>query len=316
MDEVRRLAQAEPEIASHAARWDLLPLLEHLNRTGHKVDVRHLPHLLHGPTEVASAEQISTGYLVRQRAFGLVDPASPLPEAYVELAIAEAASEKGGPWLELLDMLTAPFIQQDWRAWRVRFDGIADGDGVPQCLSMLSGELSTGSYRDALALAGFLSHGTLSSSAIQTAVAYITNAACHISEFEPEWISIPDAALGRIGTSRLGVSVVGSRSLTSDCAASITLTAGTWKVFEPFLADPVDSDLGRLLAAASEGRVSWTVALKCTSPPDTSSMATDLDGADFASKLGVNAWLGSESNAAEDYHCELSFPQVLKWRGE
>lgn len=302
------------DVLENPSEWDLLPLLERLHAGEVPFSIRQRPHLTHGATEVVSVNLQEQGVFIVQQFFGLADPASPLPEPYVERAVLEARNEGSGPWRDLLDILSERFVIEDWRAWRARYGGIADSSGMPRPASDLLDEARGQALSAAIVSSGFLAHGVWSPAVLGNAVAILTGARCEVREFEPEWISLPES--GGVPDKHkypvLGHAVIGDRVLAIDGSAVVALEAESWDAFESFLSDPRESDLGRLLVMAGEGKVSCTVILRSRSSPKSSLMDSEKRP---GSALGIDSWLQSDNNLPDDYTCEVSLPQASKWRG-
>jgi len=291
------------------SRWDLLPLLDCVyGKLAYQVDIRHFAHHQHGAVEVAEISGPIDGRVtVTQHAFGLMDPASPLPEAYVEAAISEDAVEGRGPWTSLLDSVSQPFVVADWKAWRQRFDG----PEVPVIAAALLRECRGLQFEQALRNSGFCAHGSFSCDVVRDVVGEMFDADCGLEEFVPEWINLSDRDCSSLTHCALGSALLGTRVLAADGAARLSIRAASWASFNDFLSNPQQSALGQFLRRAGQGRVSWIVNLECYSPPLNAAGAVNNSHV-----LGVNSWLASEANKPSDYKCELRMPQFGAWAGE
>ena len=305
--------------AGDATDWDLLPLLEHLHDgRDDKVQVIHSAQLERGVSEVDDVQVHADGNVtIKQHVFGLVDSASPLPEAYIDLAVREANSERGGPWLDLVDSVTEPFVLSDWRAWRHRFAGFSDGQAFPPAAAALGRSSGDESVQSALAAAGYFAHGVFSCGVLATAVSNLLDADCKVEEFDPEWIALADSDHRRLGMDlRLGESLLGTRALTVDGSATVHIKSGRWEDVEDLLRHPRESRLGRLLSIASEGRISWTVNLTAMRIPASTRSHRSEDEPRVEIALGVSSWLTSSLNMPSDYNCSVRLPQFGAWTGD
>lgn len=315
-DEVLKVSRNGLEEGS---AWDLLPLLEYLHAgKDRRVNIVHGAQLEHAASEVIDVEELEGGsFTVRQHAFGLVDSASPLPEAYVDLAVREAHSEVGGPWLDLLNSLTQPFVLSDWRAWRRRFAGITEGHALPPLALALERGCGEDTLSSALAASGFLAHGVFSSGVLSTALSNLLDADCTVEEFQPEWMAIDQSDFSKLGQNvRLGFGLLGTRALAADGAATLRIKSGLWEDVEDLLRDSRSSTVGKLLALASEARISWTVEMTSVRIPASTRVHLDRATPRADMTLGVSSWLTSSGNMPSDYNCSVRIPQFGAWTGD